>query len=156
MAVAPASLWFWIHLSLIFLGIAGFLAAVLSAALYWFQSSQLKSKHPGRFFLKLPSLDRLDQFHFRFLSWGVALFSLGILTGVFLAKDARLLHQLWKDPQVLLSFFICAMYWGILTLRLGALRRGQKIAIGTICIFVLFAAAFAISYYCPLSLHRGF
>ena len=146
--------WFWVHITLILSGVSGFMIAVASAFLYLFQSSQLKSKHPARIFLKLPSLSALDQLHFTALSWGVILFSLGIISGVFWAKEIQELSQVFKDPKVILSFFTCFMYWVVLATRLSNLKRGQKIAIGTLVVFVLLFSTLASSHYG--SFHRGF
>lgn len=129
--------WLWLHLGLILSGLAGLLTAVSSAMMYLLQSAQLKSKHPGRFFFKLPSLDSLDRVHFISLVWGSLLFSLGILSGILWARNLNELWQVLGDKKVILSFATCLMYWGILFLRFSSLRRGQKIAIGTVLVFIL-------------------
>ncbi len=134
---AGPSPWLWFHLGLLLPGLAGLLTSVSSAMLYLLQSAQLKSKHLQKAFFKLPSLDSLDRAHFSSLVWGTVLFSLGILSGILWAKDQMVLAQVLKDKKVILSFATCFMYWGILTLRVSSMRRGQKIAIGTVLVFIL-------------------
>ena len=147
--------WFWMHSGFIFLGLVGFVMALSSAVMYLLQSSQLKSKHPGKTFLKLPALDTLDKIHFRSLVGGVILFSLGILSGLYWATDLEELNQIIRDPKVLLSLLTCFMYWLIVALRISALRRGQKIAAGTLIVFLLLFATMMSSYYAPSPFHRG-
>ena len=147
--------WFWAHVSFIVAGLSGLVTAVSSAALYLWQSSQIKSKHPGGVFLHLPSLDTLDKIHYRALVGGVILFSLGILSGLFWASDRQELGGILRDPKALLSFLTCAIYWVIVSMRLSAMRRGQKIALGTLLAFGLLFVTFMSSYYLPSSFHRG-
>ena len=148
--------WLWLHTGFIVSGFAGLILAASTALMYLLQSAQLKSKHLGRIFLKLPSLDTLDKIHFRSLAWGVILFSLGIASGLFWAGNIRELNEVLKDPKVILSFVTCAMYWIILSFRLSALRRGQKIAAGTVLLFLLLLITLMSSYYAPSGFHRGF
>ena len=147
--------WLLIHMTLIFGGILALFLAVTGAALYLVQSRELKSRHPGGLSTRLPSLENLDRFHFKSLSVGVALFTLGILSGFFWATDMRRSGELWKDSKVHLSILTCFMYWVVLTVRAGALRRGQKIAVGTLLIFVLLLATWMSALYAPSAFHKG-
>jgi ABC-type uncharacterized transport system permease subunit len=149
------SAWLWLHVGLLFAGLAGFSAAFSSALMYLIQSTQLKSKHPGRAFLKLPPLESIDRIHFHALTFGVILFSLGILTGLFWASNLNELHQAWTDPKVKLSFATAALYWVLLAFRMSALRRGQKIAIGTLLVFVALAATFFSTHALSVMAPRG-
>jgi ABC-type uncharacterized transport system permease subunit len=148
--------WLWVHFGLILLGLAGLATAVGSAALYLWQSSQLKSKRPGAIFLKLPSLDALDRVHYRALIIGVAFFSLGILTGFFWASDIRAMGSIWRDLKVSLSFLTCFLLWVLAGVRITTIRRGQKIAVGTLIVFALLFLTFFSSYYAPSAFHQGF
>ena len=150
------SWWLWVHTGLIVTGFASLITALSSAVMYLLQSSQLKSKHLGKIFLRLPSLNTLDKIHFSSLSWGGILFSLGVLSGLFWAKDLKELTQVLQDPKVILSILTCLMYWVILSLRLSALRRGQKIAVGTVLLFALLLVTLMSSYYAPSGFHKGF
>ena len=154
-AVWVRNAWFWAHTGSILAGLSGLITAVSSAGLYLWQSAQLKSKHPGEMFLKLPSLDTLDKIHFRALIGGIILFSLGILSGLFWASNKQELGGILHDPKVLLSFLTCAIYWLIVSMRLSAMRRGQKIALGTLLAFGLLFATFMSSVYLPSYFHRG-
>lgn len=134
-----------LHLVFIFLGLMSFFVAVSAAALYLFQSSQLKSKHPGKLFLRLPSLDKLDRFHWEWLLGGVILFTIGIVTGLHSSNDPAVMHAVLRDPKVIFSIVACVLYWAILCFRLLAMGRGQKIAVSTVIVFALlfsFMAAF--------------
>ena len=148
--------WLWIHTGLILSGFTSLIVSVSSALMYLLQSAQLKSKHPGPAFLKLPSLDTLDRLHCVSLSAGVVLFSLGIASGFIWARQMKEFLEILKDPKVSLSFLTCLMYWTILSFRLSALRRGQKIAMGTVFIFIFLFITLLSSIYAPSGFHRGF
>lgn len=150
------SYWFWIHMGLILSGFTALLVSVFSALMYLLQSAQLKSKKPGWVFLKLPSLNALDRLHFASLSVGVVLFSLGLLSGFLWAREIKGLGEIIKDPKVTLSFLACLMYWIVLSVRLSALRRGQKIAMSTVFIFIFLFITLMSSIYPPSGFHRGF
>lgn len=153
--IAPSSRWTAVHAALIVIGFVSLIIAVSSAVMYLIQSHQLKSKHVGRTFLKLPSLTTLDQIHFVSLIWGVILFSFGLLSGVFSAKNSSELKEVLRDPKVVLSLVACGMYWLILSFRLSQLRRGQKIAAGTVVVFALLAVTLLTANYGPYGFHRG-
>lgn len=150
------SAWLWIHTGLILSGFTSLILSMCAAAMYLLQSAQLKSKQLGKVFLKMPSLDALDKLHFTLLSAGVVLFSLGIASGFFWAKEMQELRQILKDPKVSLSFLTCLMYWTVLSFRLSALRRGQKIAMGTLFIFIFLFITLMSSVYAPSGFHKGF
>jgi ABC-type transport system involved in cytochrome c biogenesis permease subunit len=153
--MTPADVWLWTHFGLVLAGLAGLLGAVLSAALYLWQSSQLKSKHPGASFMRLPSLDALDRAHVRSLIAGVVLFTFGLLAGLVWAGDLRALGGLWRDPRAILSLITCLLFWAIVSLRLSTLRRGQKIAASTLIVFLLLSLTIASSYVVPGAFHGG-
>ena len=153
MSASIANAWLWTHLGLILAGLAGLVTAILAAGLYLWQSSQLKSKHPGPSMMRLPSLDALDRVHFHSLIWGAGLFSMGLLAGVVWASGLRELNQLWRDPRAVLSLITCLMIWAIVSLRLSALRRGQKIAAGTLIVFFLLSLTIASSHIMPGAFH---
>ena len=147
--------WFWLHISFFAAGSMGLAGAVLSAGAYLWQSRQLKSKHLGKIFFKLPSLEELDKVHSRFLGIGIILFSLGIVSGVFWAKKFEGVGCIFKDPKVLLSFITCFFYWLILSLRLLTLRRGQKIAMGSLLASILLFLTFASTHQLSALLYQG-
>src|SRR3989338_1724756 len=105
--------WLWIHTGLILSGFTSLIVSASSAFMYLLQSAQLKSKHPGWAFLRLPSLNALDRLHFISLSIGVVLFSLGIVSGFIWAREIKELREILRDPKVSLSFLTCLMYWTI-------------------------------------------
>jgi ABC-type uncharacterized transport system permease subunit len=148
--------WLGAHIGFMTAGFAALALAAAAALMYLLQSSQLKSKHLGKAFLKLPSLGALDRLHFRSLCLGVIFFSAGILTGVFWASDLKELPQLVKDPKVLLSFFTAFLYWVILAFRLSSLRRGQKIAACTVLVLVFLLVTLMSSHYLPAGVGKAF
>ncbi|MBI4433100.1 MAG: cytochrome c biogenesis protein CcsA [Candidatus Omnitrophica bacterium] len=136
----------WLHTGLIWSAVLAMMLAAMSAGLYLVQSSQLKSKHPGKILLTLPSLDRLDRIHIQSLTTGFVLFLAGILSGLFWAERKESLNEVLKDPRAILSLLTCALYGVVLAFRASALSRGQKIAAGTVLIFFLLLASVFISH----------
>jgi len=139
-----------LHQGLILAGFAGIALSVLGALLYVLQSRQLKSHQPGRLLFALPSLDRLDRLHFRALSFGLILFSTGLLSGLFRLKGLADLARFAKDPTVVLSLLSCGLYWAVLVVRASSLRRGHKIAVGTLVVFVFLVVTLLTTYVCPV------
>lgn len=148
--------WLWIHIALLVTGLMCLLMAVISALLYLLQSGQLKSKHLGKIFLSLPSLDALDRLHFYYLSAGVVFFTLGLVSGIFWARDLKESSRILKDPMAILSLITCIIYWVILSLRASTLSRGQKIAVGTVFAFFLLVVTLMSSSFAPSGFHKGF
>ena len=148
-------IWFWIHISFFIAGMGGLAGAVITAGLYLWQSQQLKSKHPGKIFFNLPSLDALDQLQRRLLGAGVVLFSLGIISGIFWAKKFNGIGCIFKDPKVLFSFTTCFFYWLIWSLRAFSLRRGHKIAMGTVLAFLLLFLTLLSTHHLAAALSGG-
>src|SRR5258708_15760047 len=83
-AIAPQlyhSLALFLHVGAAALG-TGILALAFGLALLYLASEkQLKSKHPGRLFARLPSLDLIDKAGYRLAVWGFVFLSLAIATG---------------------------------------------------------------------------
>ena len=142
--------WLWIHLGLIFLGLKFLIFSTLAAIVYLFQSSQLKSHHPGKISLRIPSLDSIDRFHLVTLFFGILFFSLGILIGLLWATETHHLGTLFRLPKVPLSFVTCLMYWAVWAVRVSALRRGQKIAYSTLLLAGLLVVTFVSAYAVPV------
>ena len=149
------SAWIWFHTSLIVGGVVGLIVAFSTAVMYLVLAAQLKSKKFESFFFKLPSLEALDQIHFRCLSWGVVLFTLGLLSAFFWAENQNALGKVLRDPKIILSFLTISMYWAVLSFRLTAASRGQKIAVGTVISFLLLLGMLVSSGAAPSWYHRG-
>jgi hypothetical protein len=75
--------------------------------MYLIQSHQLKARNIGKTLFKLPPLETIDRIHFSSLTWGVILFSFGLLTGIFSAENIGELKHVLKDPKVSLSLVAC-------------------------------------------------
>lgn len=153
---APSSQWAKIHATLIMFGFASLITAVSSALMYLIQSHQLKARNIGKTLFKLPPLETIDRIHFSSLTWGVILFSFGLLTGIFSAENMGEIKQVLKDPKVSLSLVACVFYWMILSFRMSQLGRGQKIAMGTVIVFMFLFLTFLTANYGPYGFHKGF
>ena len=60
LAPALAGAWVWVHIALALIGIAAFVFNFVGAIMYLLQERQLKTKRPGAFYYRLPSLETLD------------------------------------------------------------------------------------------------
>ena len=140
--------WLPAHVAPAFLGYAVFTLASCVSLMYLLQERQLKGKRRGGMFLRwLPSLETLDNLNFRFVGWGFALFTLGIVTGSILAKAVWGTFWLWEPVQVL-SVIAWLLYALLLQMRsIG--WRGRKAARLTIVGFALLIVSF-------LSFNLGF
>jgi len=125
-----------VHTVCSLLSYAAFLVAFLSGALFLIQERQLKHKHMGALFHRLPALGTLDRINFAAIGAGFGLLSLGVLFGVLGSR--RLLGSWWRwDPKEWLTLLLWASYLVLWFVRLRATLRGRKIALLSILGFTL-------------------
>jgi len=134
------SVWLPAHVAPAFLGYAIFAVAFCLSLIYLLQENQLKSKRKGDLFRRLPSLETLDNLNFRFVTWGFALFTVGIISGALLAL--QLWGALWSwEPIEVLSAVTWLLYAGLLHARTIG-WRGRKAATLTILGFAAVVVSF--------------
>ncbi|HAR46053.1 MAG: c-type cytochrome biogenesis protein CcsB [Nitrospirae bacterium GWC2_57_13] len=132
--------WLGIHTSLAVLGDSAFAFACIISVMYLIQERQLKKKHLGAIFHRLPSLEIMDTIGYKAISFGWPLFTLGMVTGSIWAEIAWGTYWSW-DPKETWSLITWVIYLAILHLRtLG--WRGKKMAYLTIAGFLFVLVSF--------------
>ena len=133
--------WFYSHILLIFLGEAALALACGTGILYLLQEKGIKTKSPGFFFKRLPSLDFLDDVGYTCLTTGFALLTIGLVTGFIYAKV--IWGRFWSwDPKEVASVGTWLIYAALLHLRFYSGWRGRKSAIMTIIGFFIIIFTF--------------
>ncbi len=120
------STWLGVHTSLAVLGDAAFAFSFIVSVMYIIQERQLKHKHLGAIFHRLPPLDVMDTLGYRSLSIGWPLFTLGMITGSIWAESAWGSYWSW-DPKETWSLIVWIVYLVLLHLRTIG-WRGRKMA----------------------------
>jgi len=133
--------WFYSHIILVFAGEAALALACGAGILYLLQEKGIKTKSPGFFFKRLPSLDLLDNVGYTCLTTGFALLTIGLVTGFIYAKT--IWGRFWGwDPKEVFSVGTWVVYAALLHLRLYSGWRGRKSAIMTIIGFLIIIFTF--------------
>ena len=129
--------WFPVHVVTAFLGDAIFAVACMAGIMYLIQERQIKSKRPGPFFARLPSLNILDSLNYHAITYGFFLLTIGMITGSILAQGSHGSYWLW-DPKEVWSLITWLCYAALLHQRLAVGWRGRRSAIMSIgCFLVL-------------------
>jgi len=134
------SLWLPAHVAPAFLGYAVFAMAFCLSLIYLLQERQLKAKRRGDLFRRLPSLETLDNLNSRFVTWGFALFTIGLITGSLLAKETW--GELWSWEPVQVWSLITWLLYAMLLHARSIGWRGRKAAALTIVGFVIVVVSF--------------
>ena len=138
---ALQSAWIYSHTILAFGAYACFTIAGTVAALFLLQSHFLKKKQLGSLFLKLPSLDSLDEIGYRCLAFGFPMLTVAIITGAIWASRAWGSYWSW-DPKESWSLITWLIYAALLHGRLTTGWRGKRAAILTIIGFLMMLFTF--------------
>ena len=122
------SFWLFLHILFIFLGEASFALACGVGLLYLLQERAIKSKRPGFFFRRLPSLDLLDTIGYVCILTGFTLMTIGLITGFVYAKT--IWGKFWSaDPKEIWSVITWLLYAALLHGRLMIGWRGRRSAV---------------------------
>jgi cytochrome c-type biogenesis protein CcsB len=148
LAPALASAWIWIHIALAMVGIAAFVFNFAGALMYLLQERQLKTKRPGAFYYRLPSLQTLDRLTFRTLALGFPFLTTGLVLGALWARVA------WGsaftfDPLAFFSSLAWLIYAGTLAGRAIAGWHGRRAAYFAIVGFVALALTLGAGLFLP-------
>jgi cytochrome c-type biogenesis protein CcsB len=133
--------WFYAHIILVFAGDAALALAGGAGILYLLQEKGIKTKSPGFFFKRLPSLDLLDNVGYTCLTTWFALHTIGLVTGFIYARVVWGRFWSW-DPKELFSVGTWLVYAALLHLRFYSGWRGRKSAIMTIVGFLVIIFTF--------------
>jgi ABC-type transport system involved in cytochrome c biogenesis permease subunit len=118
---------FGIHVSSLLLAYASFALACVIGITYVLLFNEIKAKHLGFFYARLPSLQVLDRMNQRAIVIGWLFLTVGIGVGVFFAVQARgyaeavpqIQAMSLRDPKILVALVCWAMY----SFELFAARR---------------------------------
>jgi cytochrome c-type biogenesis protein CcsB len=132
--------WLGVHTSLSVLGDAAFAFVSIVSIMYLIQERQVKTKHLGAIFHRLPSLEIMDTLGYRALTIGWPLFTLGMITGSIWANSAWGTYWNW-DPKETWSLITWVIYLVLLHLRTIG-WRGRKMAVLQIAGFLFVLVSF--------------
>ncbi|MGE0041783.1 MAG: inner membrane protein YpjD [Vicinamibacterales bacterium] len=125
---------FWLHVSSMLFAYASFGLAAVIGVTYVLQFKEIKAKHLGYFYTRLPSLQSLDVMNQRAVFIGWVLLTIGIAMGgiwavqvqSILPGDARVNAMSIGDPKI----FVAIISWLVYTFQLVARRtlgwRGRR------------------------------
>ena len=124
-----------LHVSTAIGGVALFAIAFGVAVMYLLQEREVKGKHFGALFSRLPSLDALDKLNQRLVRTGFAVYSVALVTGALVAKNAWGSFWTW-DPQQVASLVVWLLYGVMVQLRHVGVH-GRRYALLTLAGFAL-------------------
>ena len=110
--------WFWVHVSSMLFAYASFALAMVLGVTYMLQFKEIKKKHLGYFYERLPSLQILDAMNSRAVAVGWIFLTIGLAVGVVWAAQARSLApenanlrmMSLDDPKIFFAFLTWTVY----------------------------------------------
>ncbi len=131
-----------VHVIAAALGTAALALAFGLAVLYLASEKQLKSKHPGRLFARLPSLELIDRVGYQLAVWGFVFLSLAIATGSLASRESSGSAMPFA-PKEGFAILAWALFAALIQARLVAGWRGRRVAILVVVGFVLLVGTYA-------------
>ncbi len=125
---ALQSAWLPVHAGVSIIAYGFLSLAFCGGLMYLLQERELKSKKFGYFFVRLPSLDALDQLNKHCLTTGFVFLTLGIVTGSIWARQAWGTYWQW-DPKETWSLITWFLYLVQLHQRFTVGWRGKRAAV---------------------------
>ena len=118
--------WFWVHVSSLLFAYASFGLAGVLGLTYVVQFKEIKKKHLGFFYTRLPSLQTLDVMNARAVAVGWLFLTLGVVVGAIWTAQARaavpddpnLQAMALNDPKI----FVAILTWGVYSFAVFARR----------------------------------
>jgi ABC-type uncharacterized transport system permease subunit len=119
--------WFWIHVASLLCAYASFALASVLGLTYMLQFKEIKKKHLGYLYNRLPSLLTLDVMNSRAMTIGWVFLTVGVAVGVLWTAQARPLSP--DDPNLRAmslddpKIFFAVLTWAVYSFALYARTR---------------------------------
>jgi ABC-type transport system involved in cytochrome c biogenesis permease subunit len=119
--------WFGVHVSSLLFAYASFALAGVIGITYVLLFKEIKAKHLGVFYARLPSLQVLDAMNQRAIMIGWLFLTVGVIVGgvwaaearAYAAADPRVQAMSLQDPKI----FLALVCWAVYSFELFAARR---------------------------------
>jgi HemX protein len=147
------SRWLPVHVSASFAGLACFALAAGVALMYLLQEREVKGKHFGALFSRLPPLEALDRLNHRLVRIGFVVFTVALVTGGIFAHRAWGRAWEWDQKQVF-SLAAWLIYGAIIQLRRSG-WHGRRNAMLTLFGFAIVFISFVGIGFTSGSRHGG-
>ncbi|HVF09535.1 MAG TPA: cytochrome c biogenesis protein CcsA [Abditibacteriaceae bacterium] len=134
--------WLIIHVILTVLGYVALAFAFAASLLYLLQEGLLKRKQLSGLWQKLPSLQVADNLIYQTTTFGLAMLTLGIFTGIVWQQRHQPNYAVWQDPKVLFSLATWVMFAAYLGTRQWLGWRGRRSNLVVVYGFVLLVISF--------------
>jgi ABC-type transport system involved in cytochrome c biogenesis permease subunit len=110
--------WFWVHVASLLFAYASFALGGVLGLTYMLQFKEIKKKHLGYLYTRLPSLQVLDVMNSRAVTVGWLFLTIGVVVGVLWAaqasvsapNDPNLQAMSLDDPKIFMAIVIWAVY----------------------------------------------
>jgi ABC-type uncharacterized transport system permease subunit len=141
--------WLVAHIAALLAAYAALGFSMLASVLYLVQERRIKSKlKPGEDTWRaplewLPPLDTLERIAHATLLFGFPCMTVGLIIGSVLVQETELGAAYFRDPKVVLSFVMWAIYVLLLFLRSTQGLRGRKAAYLSGAVFLVMLAVWA-------------
>ncbi len=119
------SRWLYLHIIALLAAYAALIFSLIANFLYLVQERRLKNKSNVDFLSWLPPLETMERIASGMLLIGFPFMTLGLLAGSLIAQES-VGPAYFKDPKVLLSFAMWALYLVMLFVRRQAGLRGRR------------------------------
>ena len=118
--------WFWVHVASLLFAYASFALAAMLGLTYMLQFKEIKKKHLGYLYTRLPSLHVLDAMNSRAVIVGWLFLTIGVIVGVVWTAQARasspgdvnIQAMSLNDPKI----FIAVLSWLVYSFEVFARR----------------------------------
>jgi len=152
--------WFWVHVSSLLFAYASLALAAVLGLTYIVQFKEIKKKHLGFFYTRLPSLQTLDVMNARAITVGWLFLTIGVVVGAVWTAQARAISpddpnlqaMALNDPKILFAVFAWAVYSFAVVARRTMGWSGRRTARLSVFGFVIVLLNFLpISYFVTTS-----
>src|SRR5262249_43830945 len=99
---------FPVHVTLVIASYAAFAVTFVCGVMYLIQEHELKAKHFGASFERLPALNTCDEIGYRTVTIGFVLLTLGVVSGILWnnQRDGRYWHNDPKEVMALITWIV--------------------------------------------------